>query len=365
MKTMYWTHNYRNGYRFGVTAIPPIPLASKLTRNGRVLPGVAASVAVSAVAVVGGWLQTIWLGRPVVEPLVLAIIVGMLVRSVYGMPVSYEPGVRFVAKEVLEVAVFLLGATLDAPKLFASGPTLALAIVVAVVVALVVGFGVGRAAGLSPRLALLVSCGNAICGNSAIAAVAPVIGADREDVAASIALTAVLGVTVVLALPLLALPLGYSHYQYGVLAGLTVYAVPQVLAAAYAVSIVSGQVATVVKLARVLMLGPVVVFLSLRRQRGVDAALQPKSAATLVPWFVVGFVLLAVVRSAGWLPEIAISAAAVSARWLTVAAMAALGLSVDIASVKRVGARVAVAAVGSLLALLLTVIALISALGIR
>jgi uncharacterized integral membrane protein (TIGR00698 family) len=166
----------------------------------------------------------------------------------------------------------------------------------------------------------------------------------------------------VLTLPLLARPLGYSDYQYGVLAGLTVYAVPQVLAAAFAVSVVSGQVATVVKLARVLMLGPVVVFLSLRRRRGAASATR---ATSLLPWFVVGFVLLAIVRSMGWLPDVAIATARVSAQWLTIAAMAALGLSVDFASVKRVGARVAIAAVGSLLALLVMVIGLISALGIR
>ena len=91
----------------------------------------------------------------------------------------------------------------------------------------------GLAGLLSSKLAVLVACGNAICGNSAIAAVAPVIGADREDVAASIALTAVLGVAVVVLLPLLIPVLGLSNYQYGVLAGLTVYAVPQVLAAAF------------------------------------------------------------------------------------------------------------------------------------
>ena len=339
-----------------------IRFASGLTDRAGLLPGIGASVGVSVVAVIGGWAQSVWFGRPVVEPLVLAIIIGMLVRSFGWMPADCEPGVRFVGKEVLEVAVFLLGATLDAPKLFASGPILALGIVAAVVAALTVGFGIGRAAGLPPKLALLVSCGNAICGNSAIAAVAPVIGADREDVAASIALTAVLGVTVVLALPLLAGPLGYSNYQYGVLAGLTVYAVPQVLAAAFAVSVVSGQVATVVKLARVLMLGPVVLFLSLRRRR-VAATTTRKTS--LLPWFVVGFVLLAIVRSMGWLPDAAISTARVSAQWLTIAAMAALGLSVDFASVKRVGARVAIAAVGSLLALLGMVIGLISALGIR
>src|SRR6185436_18415978 len=122
------------------------------------------------------------------------------------------------------------------------------------------------------KLAILVACGNAICGNSAIAAVAPAIGASREDVAASIAFTAVLGVVVVVMLPLLAGPLGLSEFQYGALTGLTVYAVPQVLAAAYAVSLYSGQIATLVNLARVLMLGPVVVFFSMREHTGVDGA---------------------------------------------------------------------------------------------
>jgi uncharacterized membrane protein YadS len=124
----------------------------------------------------------------------------------------------------------------------------------------------------------------------------------------------------------------------------------------------------VVKLARVLMLGPVVVFLSLRRRRSAAETQRSEGgrrAPSLLPWFVVGFVLLAIVRSVGWLPEPAISTARVSAQWLTIAAMAALGLSVDFASVKRVGARVAIAAVGSLLALLCMVVALISALGIR
>jgi len=116
---------------------------------------------------------------------------------------------------------------------------------------------------LPQRISILIACGNSICGNSAIAAVAPIIGADSDDVASSIAFTAILGVVVVLALPLL-IPLLYlSQSQYGVLAGLTVYAVPQVLAATLPISPVSAQLGTMVKLMRVLMLGPVVVLLSL------------------------------------------------------------------------------------------------------
>ncbi|MEO6877419.1 MAG: putative sulfate exporter family transporter, partial [Gemmatimonadaceae bacterium] len=295
------------------------------------LPGLAATIAVSVVSVAGGRLEEILFGHATIEPLVLAIIVGMVARTARGDSPAMESGVRFAAKEVLEVAVFLLGATMDVPRLFASGPALAGGIAVLVCLALASGIVVGRLAGLSPKLAVLVACGNAICGNSAIAAVAPVIGADREDVAASIALTAVLGVIVVICLPLLITPLALSHYQYGVLAGLSVYSVPQVLAAAFAVSTLSGQVATVVKLARVLMLGPVVVFFALRTHRGSAAAL---SFWKVVPWFVLGFVVLAALRSAGAIPDALSNAAKSASGWFMIAAMAALGLGVDVRAVR-------------------------------
>ena len=116
-------------------------------------------------------------------------------------------------------------------------------------------------------MSILVACGNSICGNSAIAAVAPIIDADGDDVASSIAFTAVLGVVVVLGLPFLVPLLKMSLTQYGVLAGLTVYAVPQVLAATLPIGALSNQVGTVVKLVRVLMLGPVVLGLSLISRR--------------------------------------------------------------------------------------------------
>jgi uncharacterized integral membrane protein (TIGR00698 family) len=239
---------------------------------------------------------------------------------------------------------------------------LALGIAALVCAALACGYLIGRAAGLSSNLALLVACGNAICGNSAIAAIAPVIGAEREDVAASIALTAVLGVAVVLLLPMSVPALGLSNYQYGVLAGLTVYSVPQVLAAAFAVSALSGQIATAVKLARVLMLGPVVAGFAVRVRGRTNSA---PSLRTFLPWFVVGFVVLAALRSAGVISERAGDAAKGIAGWLTIAAMAALGLSVDLRSIRAVGPRVAIAASGSLIALLVLAIALIHAIGVR
>jgi len=212
-------------------------------------------------------LETRQFGHPVVEALVVAIILGMLVRTAWAIPRATEPGIRLAGKGLLELAVCLMGLSVNLPLLLAAGPALAVGVMLLVVVGLALSYLLGRMFGLPHKLAVLVACGNAICGNSAIAAVAPVIGADAEQVGAAIAITAILGVAVVLGLPFLIAPLGLSFYQYGVLAGLTVYAVPQVLAAAFPVSVLSGQVGTLVKLIRVLMLGPVMLFFALRRSR--------------------------------------------------------------------------------------------------
>ena len=118
---------------------------------------------------------------------------------------------EFSAKLVLEVAVVLLGASLSATTVLAAGWPLLVSILAIVAGAILLGFAIGRLLGLSKRLAILVACGNSICGNSAIAAVAPVIGADGDEVAASIAFTAVLGVVVVLLLPLIGALLGMSR----------------------------------------------------------------------------------------------------------------------------------------------------------
>jgi hypothetical protein len=129
-----------------------------------------------------------------------------------------------------------------------AGGVLASAIVVTTILALGVGLLWGRLFGLPRSHALLVASGNAICGNSAIAAVASVIGANREETASAVAYTAILSLALVLVLPFVRAWLALDDLSYGVATGLTVYAVPQVLAAAYPVSVQAGQVGTVVKL---------------------------------------------------------------------------------------------------------------------
>ena len=314
----------------------------------RFLPGVLLSAAIALAAWLLQLAEVRLFGHAVVEALVLAILLGMLIRTFRVPPARFDPGIKLTAKEVLEVAIVLLGASVNLPMLLRAGAPLLVAILLVVLSGLIGGYAIGRALGLNPKLSTLVACGNAICGNSAIAAVAPVIGADKEDVASSIAFTAVLGVVVVLALPLLIPVLGLDDYQYGALAGMTVYAVPQVLAATFPVSALSGEVGTLVKLVRVLLLGPVVVFFALRFRRIGE---QKLSAGGFVPWFIAGFLVLAAARSLGLVPaEVAGPVREVS-RWMTVAAMAALGLGVDVRALRKVGSRVILAVTGSLVIL--------------
>ncbi len=324
-------------------------------------PGLALAGAVTLAAWALQAAEMRLFGHAVVEALVLAILLGMIVRTAWTPPERYEPGIAFVGKQVLETAIVLLGASVNLPLLLRAGAPLVLAIVAVVAAGLAAGYAIGRALGLNPRLSTLIACGNAICGNSAIAAVAPVIGADKEDVASSIAFTAVLGVIVVLTLPLLIPVLGLDDYQYGALAGMTVYAVPQVIAATFPVGRLSGEVGTLVKLVRVLLLGPVILFFTFRAHK---VGAQKLGVGSVVPWFIAGFLVLAAARSFGVIPaEVAGPVREVS-RWMTVLAMAALGLGVDVRILGRVGPRVIAAVTGSLVVLITLSLALIHLLGI-
>ena len=334
-------------------------------RLASLLPGLLLCGAVTLAAVALQRLEVRLLGRAWLEALVLAILVGTLVRTIWEPGRRWFAGIVFSGKTLLEVAVVLLGASLSARAIAAMGPAPLLGIAAVVAAAIGASYALGRLLGLRHRLAVLVACGNSICGNSAIAAVAPVIGADGEDVAAAIAFTAVLGVAIVLGLPL-ALPLLHmSGTQYGVLAGLTVYAVPQVLAATAPAGAIAVQIGTLVKLVRVLMLGPVVLTLALlARRRAAATAPRRLLLRQLVPWFILGFLALAGLRSAGLLPTGALAPLAVVANGLTVLSMAALGLVTDLRSVARAGGRVTAAVTLSLVVLGATSLGLIRLLGI-
>lgn len=331
-------------------------------------PGIALCVLVSTACLGLQSVEERVFDHPYVEALVMAILLGMVMRTLWTPGPSWRAGIAFSAKQLLEVAVMLLGASISFAAIVASGPLLLGAIVATVIVTIAASYGISRLLGLPRKISILIACGNSICGNSAIAAVAPVIGADGDDIASSISFTAILGVVMVLGLPLLIPLIGLSAHQYGILAGLTVYAVPQVLAATVPAGLVATQVGTLVKLVRVLMLGPVVLALSLaapRLQRGATPASESKfDLFKLLPWFILGFLALAAIRSLGLVPDAAIGPITKTAGFLTVISMAALGLGVDVRVIGRVGGRVTAAVTLSLVLLLLLSLGLIHGLGL-
>lgn len=345
------------------SSVFPLSLASALAFGREVTAGLLLCLAVTLGAVGLTSLERTVSGGVWLETLVLAILLGAGVRAAWTPGPRFTTGIAFSAKTLLEIAVVLLGASVSAATLSSLGLTLVFGIFALVALTIVVGFAIGRLLGLNTRMALLIACGNAICGNSAIAAVAPVIDADGEEVATSIAFTAVLGVIMVLALPLLGVLLSMTGVQYGVLAGLTVYAVPQVLAAAAPFGLVAIQTGTVVKLVRVLMLGPVILALSLLFRDRSRPAERP-GLHRLLPWFIVGFLLMIGVRSLDLIPQAFLPPIAAVSSLLTVISMAGLGLQTDIRAVARAGGRAVGTVTLSLAALILMGAALIRLLGL-
>ncbi|MGH7115987.1 MAG: YeiH family protein [Stellaceae bacterium] len=353
-------------------------IALRLRPFDRIMPGLLLCGLVTLAAIAMQAVEERLFGRAWLEALVLAILLGTAISTAWKPSTLWLSGISFSAKTLLEVAVVLLGASVNTRTITAVGPTLLVGIMLAVVTAITISYRVGRLLGLRQRVALLVACGNSICGNSAIAVVAPIIGADSTDVASSIAFTAVLGVIVVLALPLM-VPLDrLTQTQYGVMAVLTIYAVPQVLAATVPIGVLAVRIGILVKLVRVLMLGPVVLVLSLLANRMREQTDEPASRLTigerpargrpplrqLVPWFVVGFLGLAALRSAGLVPRQLLGPVATTASLLTIIAMAALGLGVNVRAVASSGARVTGAVSASLVLLGAISLGLIRALGI-
>jgi len=321
---------------------PPAP--QPRLRTGRSLvPGLV----VCALAVV----ISLGLNRllPTVSPLLLAIVLGAMLSNMVRLPVIVEPGLTFSAKRLLRLGVALLGLQL----LFSNIAGLGVGMI-AVVVAIVVG-GIlasvlaGRLLGLSQTQSLLIACGFSICGAAAVAAVDGVIEADEEEVVTAVALVIMFGTLMIPLVPLAGHAMGLSTTELGLWAGGSIHEVAQVVAAGSAIGGSALGLAVVVKLARVLMLAPVMAIISLRRRRAADPSTGEVGATgrrpPIVPLFVGGFIAMAVLRSSGVVPTTVVDGTKVVQTALLASAMFALGCGVNLAALKRVGPRPVILAV--------------------
>jgi uncharacterized integral membrane protein (TIGR00698 family) len=293
--------------------------------------GVAPGLAVAAIGGVTATLLHIVL--PLVSALLVAIVMGVVFANAVGPRTAFKPGLAIASRRVLRIGVALLGFQL------VSGQVLGLGWPVIAVVVLIVGGGIivtvsiGSILGVPPARRLLIACGFSICGAAAVAAADGVTESDEEDVAAALALVVAFGSIAMLVLPLLAQQAGMGTREAGAWMGGGIHEVGQVVVAGGIIGGAALQIAVVVKLARVLMLAPVLVVLSWRHRR--SGAHTVGRRPPLVPLFVVAFVVLVVVGSVLHVPN-ALRDGVAQVQGLALAtAMFALGCGIDVKSMRR------------------------------
>lgn len=302
-------------------------------RFARLLPGVALSALLASVAS----LTVAGLGWRTVSPLVLAVLFGMALRGVTGGRDALRPGIAFTVRPLLRAAVVLLGAQVTVEQVGTLGAA-GLAVVAASLAASLWFTGrLGRALGVEPRLARLIGAGTSICGASAVLAVNSVTRAEEEDVAYAIACVTLCGTLSMLVYPLLAEALALNPHVFGLWAGASIHEVGQAVATAFQDGREAGEIGTIAKLWRVMLLAPVVLALGMALVRRGGAA--AGSPPVPVPWFVAGFLGLIALNSAGLLPEAARSVAGQVAPFLLAMALGAMGLDADPSKLLAKGPR--------------------------
>ena len=282
----------------------------------------------------------------------IAIAAGVGLGRIWGR--SLAPGATLAGPILLRSGIVLLGARLSMDQVRAVGLDAALVIVPCVVIGALAAWMVARRLGLPLSLCALLAVGTAICGNSAIAACAPLIRTNEDEVATAIATITVYGTFALVAFPLIGAALGLSSHEFGLWAGAAINDTSQVVASAFSFSTSAGATATIVKLTRNLfILAAVVVVPALPalRRPGRSA----NSIARAVPWFVFGFVALAAFVSLVDVPENILELAGTASKVLILAALVGIGVRAMSLQLNRslakpllvgLGAGVLVAAVG-------------------
>ena len=319
---------------------PPAPP----TRRSSSWPGILLALGVAAASMAAAQ------ALPGLSALVIAIAVGVVVANLTSLPPALSPGIQFAAKKLLRAGIVLLGLQVALGDLLGLGAPILLVVVVVVAVGIFGTVAIGRALGVEKGLTILVACGFSICGAAAVAAAAGVTDPREEHeerTVTAVALVVLCGTVMIAAVPAVAALLALSPQTAGLWAGASIHEVAQVVAAGGALGGTALALAVIVKLARVLMLAPVMAMLSLqqRREGAAEGARPP-----LVPLFVLGFLAMVVLRSVAPLPGALLEVGALLQTGLLAAAMFSLGTGVRVRRLLRVGPRpFALAALSTLL----------------
>ena len=275
---------------------------------------------------------------PIIGGPVFGILLGMCFARL-ARPKNFEAGISFTGKKILQYAIILLGFEMNLYHVLSVGSQSLAVMASTLATAFLVAWGAGRLLGVEGDARTLIGAGTAICGGSAIAAVAPVIGAKDKDIVFSISTIFLFNVIAVFIFPFLGHFMGMSDLGFGMWAGTAINDTSSVVAAGYAYSHDAGAYATIVKLTRTLMIVPVCLFFALLVMRGAKKSGAGFSLRRIFPMFVLYFVVACIVNTTGILPAELSHGLGMLGKFAIVLAMSAIGLNTDLPSLVKNGAR--------------------------
>jgi uncharacterized integral membrane protein (TIGR00698 family) len=281
------------------------------------------------------------LGRavPIVGGPVFGIVIGVLAALVRKRDALLLPGIKFAAKQVLQLSIILLGFNLQLQEVVGAGLRSLPVMLGTLVVVLTAAYFFGKALRLDRDLRRLLGVGTAICGGSAIAALSSVIDVDEADVAYAISTVFLFNVLAVLTFPAIGHLLSLSQHAFGLWAGTAINDTSSVVAAGFVYGHAAGAQAVIVKLTRTTLIIPIVLFYAGKRVWHARSSGDAIAWGKIVPWFILWFVGAAVLNTAGAVPNTLHAAIAQAALFLIVVALSGVGLSADAKAIRAAGVR--------------------------
>ena len=275
---------------------------------------------------------------------IIALFMGTIINSFFH-PDWMKPALKFASKKILKCAIVLLGASLSIRTIMSVGKMTFFVMIFTFAMCFGAGYFIRKLFGLNWKLSNLISAGTGICGGSAVAAIAPVIDADDKDIAFAMSSTFLFDMVMIALYPLMGKALGMTDIAYGIWAGTSVNDTASVVASGYAFSEAAGDFATMVKLTRTIAIIPTVLvfaFIGMRiKQKELKAADGGKKVniIKIIPWFIGGFLLLAILNSAGCIPTATSGILKNTSKFLMVTALAAIGLNTSLLDFKKAGLK--------------------------
>ena len=308
----------------------------------KLLPGIGLSLIIAIIS------QLLARVVPSLGAATIAILLGILVGNLWFHQPILATGTKFAESKFLEVSVMLLGITLTFQTIEKIGWTGAIFIVLQMTLTIIWAMWFGKWLRFKQQERQLMAGGNAVCGSSAIASIAPVIEASETQVGTIITIVNLMGTVLMLTYPLIATFLvGPSQLLQGALIGGTLQSVGQVIASASMISPEVVTYATLFKIMRIIMLVPVVLIFGAQHQRAAQTTTQ-QTKRVLVPWYVIGFFVFCIINSVLAFPQWLSTGAHDVSSWLEIIALAAIGLRLNLKAFLAEGKQLAIYGLGVL-----------------